>query len=84
MTPRERASDAVLSFHGAQAWGYDPSQHAEFERHLARAIEAAEANATALERLRCVAAVESLPGPETGVTPAVQRLVIDAILGGAR
>lgn len=41
MTPRERAKQAVMNFHAANAWGYDPVQHEKLERELAKEIEAA-------------------------------------------
>lgn len=49
MSPEERASHVVQNYHATRCWGYDPVQHAEYERLIAGAIREAVAD----ERERC-------------------------------
>ncbi len=53
MTHDERAALAVVEWHARHYWAYDPTQHAELQADIARAI----AGAVAAERERCAAVV---------------------------
>ena len=38
MTPKERASLAILNVYAKHCWGYDPNQHAELEASIEQQI----------------------------------------------
>jgi hypothetical protein len=84
MTPEELASLVVMEFYGKRAWGYDPNQHAEYERMIADAIR----TAVAAERERCVKIADEYKVSELAVSSYgiwhACDAIADAIRGGAR